>query len=239
MPVLADLVNDLIALIPEDGSRITNDQIRVALEQEAGEPLSDALLKDVKDRVVAMGAAEKPRGPGGGLKAPGVSPPLRASAPSGNGRPRRSGNGVTPATPSSTIAAGTTAASVLTGELRNQIDRIWDAFWSGGISNPLEVLEQLTYLLFIRRLDELETLEERRSQRSGQPMRRRIFPEGADEQGRPWSELRWSRFKELGEAASMYRVSEVVQFWMSVDRASGCSPSCGSWAVRSLLRPPT
>ena len=49
MPVFADLVNDLIALIPEDGSRITNDQIRVALEQEAGEPLSDALLKDVKD----------------------------------------------------------------------------------------------------------------------------------------------------------------------------------------------
>jgi type I restriction enzyme M protein len=48
---------------------------------------------------------------------------------------------------------------VLTGELRSQIDRIWDAFWSGGISNPLEVLEQLTYLLFIRRLDELETLE--------------------------------------------------------------------------------
>jgi hypothetical protein len=55
MPVLADLVNDLIALIPEDGSRITNDQIRVALEQEAGEPFSDALLKEVKDRVVAMG----------------------------------------------------------------------------------------------------------------------------------------------------------------------------------------
>jgi hypothetical protein len=160
MPVLADLVNDLIALIPEDGSRITNDQIRVALEQEA---------------------AEKPRGPGGGLKAPGVSPPPRASAPSGNGRPRRSGNGATPATPSSTIAAGTTAAYVLTGELRNQIDRIWDAFWSGGISNPLEVLEQLTYLLFIRRLDELETLEERKALRTGQPMRRRIFPEGADE----------------------------------------------------------
>ncbi|MFN6133081.1 MAG: N-6 DNA methylase [Synechococcaceae cyanobacterium] len=95
---------------------------------------------------------------------------------------------------------------VLTGELRNQIDRIWDAFWSGGLANPLEVLEQLTDLLFIRRLDELETLEERRSQRSGQPMRRRIFPENADEQGRPWSELRWSRFKELGEAAARYRV---------------------------------
>jgi HsdM N-terminal domain len=44
---------------------------------------------------------------------------------------------------------------MLTGELRNQIDRIWDAFWSGGIANPLEVMEQLTYLLFIKRLDDL------------------------------------------------------------------------------------
>ena len=206
MPDLADLVNDLIALIPEDGSRITNDEIRTALEREAGEPISDEELKELKSQVVALGAAEGVKGPGGGLKAPGVDPPPRAAAPAAGSRSRRSGNGTTPATPSSTIAPGTTAASVLTGELRNQIDRIWDAFWSGGIANPLEVLEQLTYLLFIRRLDELETLEERRSQRSGQPMRRRIFPEGADEQGRPWSELRWSRFKELGEASSMFKV---------------------------------
>jgi type I restriction enzyme M protein len=40
---------------------------------------------------------------------------------------------------------------MLTGDLRSQIDRIWDAFWAGGISNPLEVMEQITYLLFIRR----------------------------------------------------------------------------------------
>jgi len=206
MPDLADLVNDLIALIPDGGRRITNDEIRIALESEAGEPISDEELKELKSQVVALGAAEGVKGPGGGLRAPGVDPPPRAAAPAAGSRTRRSGNGTTPATPSSTIAPGTTAASVLTGELRNQIDRIWDAFWSGGIANPLEVLEQLTYLLFIRRLDELETLEERRSQRSGQPMRRRIFPDGADEQGRPWSELRWSRFKELGEAASMYRV---------------------------------
>ena len=206
MPDLADLVNDLIALIPEDGSRITNDEIRTALENEAGEPISDEDLKELKSQVVALGAAEGVKGPGGGLKAPGVDPPPGAAAPAAGSRTRRSVNGTTPATPSSTIAPGTTAASVLTGELRNQIDRIWDAFWSGGIANPLEVLEQLTYLLFIRRLDELETLEEWRSQRVGQPMRRRIFPEGADEQGRPWSELRWSRFKELGEAASMFKV---------------------------------
>ncbi|MDI9406114.1 MAG: class I SAM-dependent DNA methyltransferase [Chitinophagaceae bacterium] len=204
MPTRTEITDALIALIPEDGSRITNSDLHAALARELGEAVSDEELNAAKATVVAMGAAEKARGPGGGLKAPGVSPPPKPTTASG-GRANRSGPAAAPA-PQAAIAPGTTAASVLTGELRNQIDRIWDAFWSGGIANPLEVLEQLTYLLFIRRLDELETLEERRSQRSGQPMRRRIFPEGADEQGRPWSELRWSRFKELGEAASMFKV---------------------------------
>ena len=52
---------------------------------------------------------------------------------------------------------------MLTGEIRSQIDQIWNAFWTGGISNPLEVIEQITYLLFLRRLDDLETLEERKA----------------------------------------------------------------------------
>lgn len=159
MPARTDLTDALLALIPEDGRRITNDEIRTALEQEAGEPISDEQLKEIKSQVVALGAAEGVKGPGGGLKAPGIDPPPRTTAPAAGPRTKRSGNSNGPAAPQSAIAPGTTAASVLTGELRNQIDRIWDAFWSGGIANPLEVLEQLTYLLFIRRLDELETLE--------------------------------------------------------------------------------
>ena len=54
---------------------------------------------------------------------------------------------------------------MLTGEIRNKIDRIWNAFWSGGISNPLEVIEQITYLLFLKRLDDLQTLEENKATR--------------------------------------------------------------------------
>jgi len=46
-----------------------------------------------------------------------------------------------------------------TGELKSKVDRIWDTMWSGGVSNPLSVIEQLTYLLFIKRLDELHTLK--------------------------------------------------------------------------------
>ena len=56
---------------------------------------------------------------------------------------------------------------MLTGEIRGQIDAIWNTFWSGGISNPLEVIEQITYLLFIRRLDELQTNEENKAARLG------------------------------------------------------------------------
>ena len=80
---------------------------------------------------------------------------------------------------------------MLTGELRNQIDRIWDAFWSGGISNPLEVIEQITYLLFLRRLDELQTLEEnkasapRRSRSSGASSPRARTPKGRALRGPP------------------------------------------------------
>jgi type I restriction enzyme M protein len=94
---------------------------------------------------------------------------------------------------------------MLTGEIRSQIDRIWDAFWSGGISNPLEVLEQITYLLFLRRLDELHTLEENRAARLKKPMERRIFPEGLDPKNRAYDDLRWSRFKNF-EPGEMYTV---------------------------------
>ncbi len=74
---------------------------------------------------------------------------------------------------------------MLTGEIKNQIDRIWDAFWSGGISNPLEVIEQITYLLFLRRLDDLQTLEENRANTLKTTMARRVFPEGNDPKKRP------------------------------------------------------
>ncbi|WP_405091707.1 type I restriction-modification system subunit M [Micromonospora sp. NBC_01392] len=79
---------------------------------------------------------------------------------------------------------------VITGELKSKIDRVWDAFWSGGISNPLEVIEQITYLLFIKRLDEIETRELKKAERF--PNAKVTLRFGPDEQ-----ELRWSKFKDL------------------------------------------
>jgi type I restriction enzyme M protein len=49
---------------------------------------------------------------------------------------------------------------MLTGELRSQINQIWNTSWSYGVSNPLWVIEQITFMLFIKRLDDLDTLEE-------------------------------------------------------------------------------
>ena len=81
-----------------------------------------------------------------------------------------------------------TLRPVITGELKSKIDRVWDAFWSGGISNPLEVIEQITYLLFIRRLDDLQTLAEKKARVTGEPIEDPIFLPGQQH-------LRWSRFK--------------------------------------------
>ena len=97
---------------------------------------------------------------------------------------------------------------MIAGDIRNQIDRIWDSFWSGGISNPLEVIEQITYLLFIRRLDDLHTLEENKANRLKQPMARRIFPKGKDGKGRPYEDYRWLRFKNYAPADMFTLVGE-------------------------------
>src|SRR5438874_12392576 len=94
---------------------------------------------------------------------------------------------------------------MITGEIKNQIDRIWDAFWSGGIANPLEVIEQITYLLFLRRLDDLQILEENKATRLNKPIERRIFPKGKDPRGTAYENFRWSRFRNLAPT-EMYTV---------------------------------
>ncbi len=100
---------------------------------------------------------------------------------------------------------------MITGELKSRIDAVWNDFWSGGISNPLEVMEQLTYLLFIKALDERQTLAENKANQTGEPIDDVIFPEGeyfhpeGRAKGRPYDDLRWSRFKNMA-AAEMYEV---------------------------------
>ncbi len=88
------------------------------------------------------------------------------------------------------------SVSVITGDIKNKVDAVWDAFWTGGISNPLEVMEQITYLLFIRRLDDEQTRALERANLLEQPIEGNPFPEGNDPEGRPYNDLRWSVFRD-------------------------------------------
>ena len=83
---------------------------------------------------------------------------------------------------------------MITGELRSKIDRVWEAFWTGGLSNPLLVIEQMTYLLFRWRLDELQTQKESKANMLGGPIESPIYQ--AEEYP-----LRWNRFKDLDPEA--------------------------------------
>ena len=96
---------------------------------------------------------------------------------------------------------------MITGSIKTQVDQIWNAFWSGGISNPMEVIEQMTYLLFIKRLDELQTVKEKKANRTKQPVESPIFNSRQQK-------LRWSEFKSLGDPAAMYALvaDEVFPF---------------------------
>ena len=117
---------------------------------------------------------------------------------------------------------------MITGELKSKIDSVWNDFWSGGISNPLEVMEQLTYLLFIKGLDEKQTLAENKAHRTGKPIEDPIFPDGdftpeGMAASRPYSELRWSRFKDLGSAQDMYDIVDNYVFPFLEERAADSS----------------
>jgi type I restriction enzyme M protein len=99
---------------------------------------------------------------------------------------------------------------MLTGELRSQVDRLWMAIYTGGISNPLKVVEQITYLMFLKRLDELQTLEENKSQRLGKPIEREIFPAGKDVRGCSYADMRWGRLKNQSSDRMFTIVSDHV-----------------------------
>lgn len=91
---------------------------------------------------------------------------------------------------------------MITGELRSRIDKLWTDFWTGGITNPLTVIEQISFLMFARLLDITETRNEKRAARTGKSFKR-IF--GPDQQ-----DLRWSHFRQLGADAMLPLVRDKV-----------------------------
>ena len=60
---------------------------------------------------------------------------------------------------------------MITGELKNRIDSLWEIFWTGGLTNPLEVIEQMTYLMFIHDLDDADNIRAKESAMLGTPFK--------------------------------------------------------------------
>lgn len=85
-------------------------------------------------------------------------------------------------------------------EQKSQIDKLWETFWSNGISNPLTVIEQISYLFFIKELDEKHTREERKANRLNRPIENPVFDETPKQQN-----MRWSKFKDFAPS-EMYKV---------------------------------
>ena len=89
-------------------------------------------------------------------------------------------------------------ADVITGSLKNQVDRVWDTFWSGGISNPMDVIEQFTYLLFIRQLDERQN-EIEQKKLLGVPVHDEEIIFTTEQE-----DLRWKNLMQIGDPTELH-----------------------------------
>ena len=100
---------------------------------------------------------------------------------------------------------------MITGELKNKVDGIWDVFWASGLTNPLDVIEQITYLMFIHDLDEADTRRSKESAMLGLPFES-IFAGEVEVGDRTidGTQLKWSVFHDF-PAAKMYTT---VQEWV-------------------------
>ena len=100
---------------------------------------------------------------------------------------------------------------MITGELKNKIDGLWEIFWTGGLTNPLDVIEQMTYLMFIRDLDDADNLHTKESAMLGLPYES-IFAEEVQigERSIAGNQLKWSVFHDF-PAQKMYTT---VQEWV-------------------------
>ena len=105
---------------------------------------------------------------------------------------------------------------MLTGEIKNKVDRIWETFWTGGVTNPLTVIEQFTYLIFIKSLDDKQLQSEAEAKLLGVEPKIIFDKEHED--------LRWHNFKEF-DAERMYTTvaNKVFPFIKKLNGDSGSS----------------
>ncbi len=97
---------------------------------------------------------------------------------------------------------------MVTGEIKNHIDNIWDTFWTGGITNSITILEQMTYLFFMKMLDDAQVKREAAANMLGGAVKDPVFKSGNwhnpdTDREVPYDSLRWRTFVHF-EAERMY-----------------------------------
>ena len=105
---------------------------------------------------------------------------------------------------------------MITGELKSKVDSIWDTIWTGGISSPITVLEQITYLMFMKLLDDNQLKAEANANVLGVPLKNKVFGDGIcviSENPRVETEyknLRWSEFHNWEPGEMLYNIQTYV-----------------------------
>lgn len=99
---------------------------------------------------------------------------------------------------------------MITGEIKNRIDSIWDTFWTGGITNSITILEQMTYLFFMKMLDDAQRTKEANANAWGTTVKDPTFKSGMwhnpeTDKDVPYEDLRWNVFRNK-EAEKMYQI---------------------------------
>ena len=123
---------------------------------------------------------------------------------------------------------------MVTGELKNKIDSLWDIFCTGGLTNPLDVIEQMTYLMFIRDLDDADNIHAKEAAILGIPYKS-IF-EGQVQIGErkvEGSQLKWSVFHDF-PAEKMYANMQELVFSLKIFMEIRKAPMQSIWEMQYL-----
>ena len=98
-------------------------------------------------------------------------------------------------------------------KLKSDVDRLWDKLWTGGLSNPMDAIEQLSYLIFLKRLDDRENAAERQARRRGETLPRQRVP----------AEMRWGHWTQLEAGKALAYLRDVIFPWFRGLGAEGSS----------------
>ena len=126
---------------------------------------------------------------------------------------------------------------MITGEKKQQVDNIWQIFWNSGFTQPSAIFEQITYLLFMKMLDEKQLEKESIANLTGDKLLNPTFPEGdwhnpSTDQDIPYNELRWHVFKEFEPSHMLNRVRNDVFIFL---RSIGGTGSAYSKAMEDTV----